>query len=138
MRSILATMKILHTADVHLNDTIGERWQALVTVVAQAEVQAADVIVIAGDLFDHNIDARRLKSELRGVFDQYSGRVLIIPGNHDAGGIRPGDYYGERVTIMTSEDAVDIEDCRFLGMPFEPVGVDGTLERIQAAAARQE
>ncbi len=45
-------MKILHTADLHLRSENDERWAALTAVVDIGKKQKADVLVIAGDLFD--------------------------------------------------------------------------------------
>lgn len=131
-------MQIFHTADVHLRGADDERWEALGTVIDAAASDGAGALVIAGDLFDRDVDAPALKAELRRRFEKFPGRVLILPGNHDARGIRPGDFFGERVHVLAGDDVVaDVDGVRFVGVPFEDTGVDGTLARLRAASARR-
>ncbi len=136
--SILAPMRILHTADIHLRNTGDERWAALTVVIDAATASGAAALVIAGDLFDRDVDAPVLKSELRRTFERFAGTVLIIPGNHDARGIRPGDFFGNNVRVLAGNDVVaDVDGVRFVGVPFEDVGIDGTLVRLRAAGAQR-
>jgi DNA repair protein SbcD/Mre11 len=131
-------MRILHTADVHLRSTADERWRAFETVLDTARSERADVLVVAGDLFDRDGDARALKSDLRRRFEQFAGAVVIIPGNHDARGIRPGDFFGDNVRILAGGDTVaEIDGVCFVGVPFEDVGIDQTLARLRAASAQR-
>jgi Icc-related predicted phosphoesterase len=131
-------MRILHTADVHLRSASDERWDALGAVLDTAAARAADVLVIAGDLFDRDIDAPALKSDLRKRFERYAGTVLILPGNHDARGIRRGDFFGPNVKVLAGDDVVaDVDGVRFVGIPFEDIGIDQTLARLRAASVRR-
>ncbi|MBI4297659.1 MAG: metallophosphoesterase [Chloroflexi bacterium] len=80
-------VRLLHTSDLHLVNTSPDRedraclaLKAVVELSIQAEV---DLVIIAGDLFDHNrIEGRTLEFVSREL-----GRVpvpmLILPGNHD-------------------------------------------------------
>jgi DNA repair protein SbcD/Mre11 len=128
-------MRILHTADVHLRSARDERWDALGAVLDTATREQADVVVIAGDLFDRDVDAHALKTELRRRFERFPGRIVLIPGNHDDGGLRPGDFFGANVHVLAGQDLVaDIGGVRFVGVPFEDVGADETLRRLRDAA----
>jgi DNA repair protein SbcD/Mre11 len=128
-------MRILHTADVHLRSARDERWEAFGVVLDVAVREHADVLAIAGDLFDRDVDAHALKTELRRRFERFPGRVVLIPGNHDDGGIRPGDFFGANVHVLAGHDLVaDIGGVRFVGVPFEDVGADETLRRLREAA----
>lgn len=89
-------IRVLHTSDIHLgasdfrgyvaakngelDDPARHTLKVLVDFSAQAET---DLVIIAGDLFDHNrVDTATLEfalKELRRVI----APVLILPGNHD-------------------------------------------------------
>jgi len=127
-------MRILHTAYLHLQSASDVRWSALESVVAQASNLQADALTIAGDLFDRDVDAHELRAALREVFERFEGTVILIAGNHDAKGIREGDHFGENVKVITSiECPVDVDDVRFVGIPFAEGDVEATLVRLHEA-----
>ncbi len=131
-------MRILHTADVHLRNASDERWNALGAVLDAASARGANALVIAGDLFDRDVDAPALKADLRRRFERFDGTVVLLPGNHDARGIRPGDYFGHNVRVLAGDDVVaDVDGVRFVGLPFEDIGIDQTLTRLRAATAHR-
>ena len=87
-------LKILHTADVHLDcDSYGKAEQrqahrtlyhhCFETIIARAIAAEVDVLLIAGDLFDHN----RVPDETIAFAQEQLRRlqrpVVILPGNHD-------------------------------------------------------
>jgi DNA repair protein SbcD/Mre11 len=93
-QSFRQTLKILHTADVHLDvdgnianphtvcyhDIVHQAFSSVIDLAIQENV---DLLLIAGDLFDSNRPSRDAVDfaieELRRV-----GRpVVLIPGNHD-------------------------------------------------------
>ena len=131
-------MQILHTADIHLRDGEDERWHALETVVDESVARDVDVLVIAGDLFDRGIDARRLRAPLRSLFSRTRARVIVIPGNHDESGLAEGDFLGEKVTlVMDAAAPIDVDAVRFVGVPFQEADVAETA-RILSEAARHQ
>ena len=88
------SLKILHTADVHLDcDSFGapeEReaqrslfFRSFQTAVDLAVGEEVDLMLIAGDLFDHN----RVSDETVALAQEQMRRlekpVIILPGNHD-------------------------------------------------------
>jgi len=97
------TLKILHTADLHLGmkftrgyipevqeRLIEARFETFDSLIEVANKHGADLLVIAGDLF-HNTKASR-KDILRttSLLKKFEGRlILILPGNHDY--IQKGD-----------------------------------------------
>ena len=124
-------MKILHTADIHLNSTEGARWQALERVLELADEENVSLLAISGDLFDHHVDALRLKTPLRGLFQKNNTRVVIVPGNHDAGGLARGDFYGDNVSVLTDAgEYVDVGGARVFGLPFERIEGEKILQRL--------
>lgn len=88
---------ILHTSDIHLGSKFGflagkageqrdllRRTFAKIPEVAQA--QKADLLVIAGDLFDSPYPSSADVTQVQVVFSQLLGagvKVALIPGNHD-------------------------------------------------------
>ena len=80
---------ILHTSDVHLDNAIGvpgeesPAQRGLIAVIDQAIRLEVDLLLIAGDLFDHN----RVKSPCLDFATAQLSRaqcpVVMITGNHD-------------------------------------------------------
>ena len=88
-------MKFVHTADWHIGMKFGsfdpekakearrERLDAGIRVVELANMQQADFIIVAGDLFHDNSVDRSLVMETASILSKFKGNVFIIPGNHD-------------------------------------------------------
>jgi DNA repair exonuclease SbcCD nuclease subunit len=88
------SLRVLHTADVHLgSDGYGgpaeqeahrarER-RVLERVVDRALGDRVDLLLIAGDLFDHNRVPDETVEFVRGQLDRLRSPVVILPGNHD-------------------------------------------------------
>ena len=88
-------MKILHTADWHLNDRLGridrtdDLRRAVERVAGQCRDRAVDVLLVAGDLFSELARADALRETIRhwqDVFADFLGRggtILTLTGNHD-------------------------------------------------------
>jgi exonuclease SbcD len=90
-------LRLLHTADVHLgarHADLGDRastqrerqFAAFVATVDLALAQKVDLVLIAGDLFDSNVQPRRsverAAAQLKRLVDARI-RVVIAPGTHD-------------------------------------------------------
>jgi DNA repair protein SbcD/Mre11 len=88
-------MKILHTADWHLNDRLGridrtdDLRKAVERVANHCCEQAVDLLIVAGDLFSELARADALRETIRhwqDVFADFLGRggtILTCTGNHD-------------------------------------------------------
>jgi len=88
-------MKLLHTADWHLNDRLGridrtdDLRRAVERVAAICKSEAIDVLIVAGDLFSELARADALRETIHHwleVFAEFLGRggtVLTLTGNHD-------------------------------------------------------
>lgn len=87
-------MKLLHTSDWHLGKVLKgrsrleEQVRVLAEIVAIANEEAVDLVVVAGDLFETAVpspDAQQLT--WRTVLDLRHGgaEVVVIAGNHDNG-----------------------------------------------------
>lgn len=90
-------LRIIHTADVHLgarHDDLGEQaaaqrerqFAAFVAAIDLALAEKVDLFLIAGDLFDSNVQPRRsverVAAQLRRLAESRI-RTVIIPGTHD-------------------------------------------------------
>jgi DNA repair exonuclease SbcCD nuclease subunit len=75
--------RLIHTSDLHLDrlDDPGCRGRGFVVEVATK--RQADVLVIAGDFFDHNLVEEDLVRFAVGGLDEFPGQTMIPPGNHD-------------------------------------------------------
>ena len=90
-------LRIIHTADVHLgarHDDLGEKasaqrerqFAAFSAAVDLALAEKVDLFLIAGDLFDSNVQPRRsverVAAQLKRLADSKI-RTVIVPGTHD-------------------------------------------------------
>jgi exonuclease SbcD len=90
-------LRLLHTADVHLgarHTDLGDRavaqrerqFAAFVAIVDLAVAERVDLVLIAGDLFDSNVQPRRTvdaaAAQLRRLVEA-KVRTVIAPGTHD-------------------------------------------------------
>ncbi|MBA3875542.1 MAG: hypothetical protein C0498_01170 [Anaerolinea sp.] len=90
-------LRVLHTADVHLgarHADLGEQaaaqrerqFAAFRATIDLALAEPVDLVLVAGDLFDSNVQPRRsverVVGELRRLVDARI-RTVIIPGTHD-------------------------------------------------------
>jgi Calcineurin-like phosphoesterase len=89
------SLRVLHTADVHLDsDGYGnparqaahaERGRAVFrAIVDRALTDRVDLLLIAGDLFDHNRASDATVAFVRDELARLGRPVVILPGNHDA------------------------------------------------------
>ena len=104
-------MKILHTADWHLGkrlqdfQRIQEQKEVLAEIVALAEQEDVDLVVVAGDLFDtFNPSAEAedlLYSTLKRLAAGGKRPVIAIAGNHDnPERIEAQDHFGRECGII--------------------------------------
>jgi DNA repair protein SbcD/Mre11 len=88
-------MRIIHTADWHLGDWLGkirrnDDFKSRVETVAHlCEEHAADVLLIAGDVFSEQASVEDMTRSLQHISDCFKsffsrgGTILAITGNHD-------------------------------------------------------
>jgi exonuclease SbcD len=95
-------LKILHTADIHLDGTfkfLGEKGHAhrqqiqnsFDRIVELAGTGEYHLLLIAGDLFDTPHPSRRTVEHVKHQLDNLPIPVCILPGNHDA--LQPQSVY---------------------------------------------
>jgi DNA repair exonuclease SbcCD nuclease subunit len=90
-------LRLLHTADVHLgarHADLGERavaqrerqFAAFVAIVDLALAEKVDLVLVAGDLFDSNVQPRRSVERVVGELKRLVEariRTVVAPGTHD-------------------------------------------------------
>jgi DNA repair exonuclease SbcCD nuclease subunit len=90
-------LRLIHTADVHLgarHDDLGEQaaaqrerqFAAFKAAVDLAISEKVDLFLVAGDLFDSNVQPRRSVERVGAELKRLAGariRTVIIPGTHD-------------------------------------------------------
>lgn len=80
---------ILHTSDLHLGadsvltDDDSGNVPVLELVLSTARAEQADLVILAGDTFDHNRQGAGFLEEVSGVMADSGLPIVILPGNHD-------------------------------------------------------
>lgn len=132
-------MRILHTADLHLDTDAPETLEALDTLIEKATDEAVELLTIGGDIFDSPEDASRLRTDVRNRFSDLPFDVVAIPGNHDVDVFeRPFDL-GTDLEILRGEpfgEAV-YGDVAVIGVPFRRTMSSDLFSALQGAGADQ-
>lgn len=80
---------IVHSSDLHVDDEYtarlhgGDGTRGLRCVLATARAAAADVVILAGDLFEHNRLPVKVLDRAARLLGDAAMEVVILPGNHD-------------------------------------------------------
>ncbi len=80
---------IVHSSDLHVDDNYtaglygGDGAGGLVVVLAAARQAAADAVVLAGDVFEHNRLPPAVVARAARLMADAGVPVVILPGNHD-------------------------------------------------------
>jgi DNA repair exonuclease SbcCD nuclease subunit len=79
----MTELTIIHTSDLHIDGNASDSFHPLCKVVAACERAGGDLLLLAGDIFDHNrLPLSEIDRAARVLAD--SGvPVVILPGNHD-------------------------------------------------------
>ncbi len=88
-------IKVLHTGDIHLDSSFSsldprqaevrrnELRAAFTSMMTYARMNSADLILIAGDMFDGEHVTRETIAMIRREFELFGKPIFIAPGNHD-------------------------------------------------------
>lgn len=91
----MGSVKIVQSGDFHLDSPLSshkgnfreqrreELLQSVGSLVAHAAREKADLLLLAGDIFDSARVRKSTVDYLSRVFSQFQGPVFISPGNHD-------------------------------------------------------
>lgn len=130
-------VKVLHAADFHLDSAFGalpeekarlrrrESRGIPARLVEWANDHGAQLMLLAGDLFDSDNLYGQTAQELADALGRFRGRVFIAPGNHDfyaAHGPWDAAAWPENVHIFTSGRPVCVDEpelgCAVWGAAF--------------------
>lgn len=144
-------MKILHSADFHLDAPFSGRSEAeaaflrraLLTVPGQVadicQAERCDLVLLAGDLFD-GAYTREGYLTLYAALERMMVPVFITPGNHDYCGMESPwqkESWPENVHVFTRQPmesvAVPALDCRVYGAGYQSMDCPGLLDGFLAA-----
>jgi len=127
-------LRFLHTADWQLGLKLAfipgdrgaiaraERFEVVRRIAALAKARDVHAVVVAGDVFDDNAVGRDTIQRARDVLDELAPiPVLLLPGNHDAGG--PDSVLrrlgaGKHVTALLDHASVEVAGARFYPCPL--------------------
>lgn len=121
-------MTIVLVSDIHLGYNIGcAQMEKMVTAINE---QNADVVVIAGDIFDNEYDALEDPEKLISIFRQIQSKhgVYATYGNHDiAEKILAGFTFDNGSDVKESDPRMDqfLADCGITLLRDEAVILDG-------------
>ena len=140
-------MKILHSADWHLDSPIIGRSsdqtqllkQALLEVphkiAAAARAEGCDLMLLSGDLFDGPCSPESLKA-VKDALEEAAIPVFITPGNHDYNVPWLTTVWPENVHIFTSPTMESVAlprlNCRVYGAAFTGPSAAALLEGFAA------
>lgn len=80
---------VVHSSDLHVDDGYtarlfdGDGTVPLRCVLDVARAVAADVVLLTGDIFEHNRLPEELLDRTAGLLNEAGRHVVILPGNHD-------------------------------------------------------
>ncbi|MBY0278330.1 metallophosphoesterase family protein, partial [Candidatus Binatia bacterium] len=112
----------MQTSDVHLRPDRPERRRALELVFAQAAARAADVVILAGDLFDRAVDAQAERAAVRKMVEELAPRpVIFVPGNADQDAYTASADFGSNALLLakTPYTRARISGLEVVGVPYQ-------------------
>lgn len=127
-------MKILHTADLHLDSAFcasspseaaarRERQRnVLKKIFSVAKSENCDMVLIAGDLFDTSFVTPETRELCISLFSDFGKPVVIAPGNHDPyvdGSFYQSSELSENVYVFSSQT------LQYFDFPDEGITVAG-------------
>ena len=143
-------MKILHSADLHLDSPFSGLTEAQARELRQAQLalpgklaalckaEQCDLMLLAGDLFDGPWTKESLNA-LRFALEEAAVPVFLSPGNHDFCSIDSPyltEKWPENVHIFTRPVLESVVlpqlDCKIYGAGYQSMDCDGLLEGFRA------
>jgi DNA repair exonuclease SbcCD nuclease subunit len=87
----VSALTIVHSSDLHIDGKHSEAFHPLCKVLDAARREHADVLLLAGDIFDHNrLPLAQIDRAARLLGDA-GIPIVILPGNHDC--LAPDSVY---------------------------------------------
>lgn len=79
----MSGLTVVHSSDIHIDGRFSETFHPLCKVTDTAKRLEANVLLLAGDVFDHNRIPLALIDRAARVLNDTGMSVIILPGNHD-------------------------------------------------------
>ncbi|HTE85815.1 MAG TPA: metallophosphoesterase [Dehalococcoidia bacterium] len=76
-------LTVVHSSDLHLCAQTGDDFSVLETVLETADRVEADLVLLAGDIFDHNRVRTSSIAKATWLLRGAGRQIVILPGNHD-------------------------------------------------------
>jgi DNA repair exonuclease SbcCD nuclease subunit len=83
---------LAHSSDLHIGGgRLVDESHPLCTVISTARAHSVDLLLLAGDVFDHNRVGIATLDRVARIMDDSRIRIVLLPGNHDC--ITPESVY---------------------------------------------
>jgi DNA repair exonuclease SbcCD nuclease subunit len=117
-------IKLLHTGDIHLDSPFSgldsrtaetrrtELRAAFTSMMTYAKMNHADMILIAGDVFDGEYVTRETLALLQREFESFEKPIFITPGNHDCASptsVWVKDIFPKNVHVFTKSNVTSVD-----------------------------
>ena len=117
-------IKLLHTGDIHLDSPFSgldsrsaelrrsELRSAFTSMMTYARMNHADMILIAGDVFDGDYVTKETLALLTREFENFGKPVFITPGNHDCASstsVWVKDVFPKNVHVFTDDKITSVD-----------------------------
>ena len=119
---------LVHSSDLHLSadSSLGpsDTLSTLRGVLAAARAARADLVMLAGDTFDHNRQPAEFIDRATRTMGEYGAPIVILPGNHDP--LTPDSVY-RRAELAAASNVCVLgltvgESALFAGLGLEVWG----------------
>ncbi len=115
----MSIVKLLHTGDIHLDSPFSglsprnaeirrnELRASFTSMMTYARMNSADMILIAGDVFDGEYITGETLSLMQSEFENFGKPVFIAPGNHDcasSASVWQKNVFPKNVHVFRSEE----------------------------------
>ena len=114
----LSDIVIVHSSDLHIDDAYtarawgGDGTAPLAAVLKTARAAAADLVLLSGDVFEHNRLPMDVLRRTAGLLADAPFPVVMLPGNHDP--LMPG-------SVWCRGDLAGVDGVHVLGADEEAV-----------------
>ncbi len=141
-------MKIIHTADLHLNSSLTTRFTtkgakdlndkvflALENLLQTAQNLNVKVIIIAGDLFDsENVSPYAEQKFKQLVQENKQIKFIFVYGNHDYSPTQSPFNFGDNFIVLPQGQNIKIDNVTFTALPKDyDLNLDPNLYNVVVA-----
>lgn len=125
-------MKLILTADIHLRSDRPERLDALKQVVDHCQEEEVCYLLIAGDMFDANVEVDDIKADIRKLFSDSGFQTLVIPGNHDRTAFREEEHFGKDIEILKQQPFTSrtLDGVNLVAVPYFEGDFEDILDNL--------